>query len=167
MTSHTVFVDGGLLKKAKDGNRLAIAEMCKIACIHFADISSLSTDGGHDDVSSFIFDALRRVGNGESPNDAFNWKQHRRGVPKGNTELRDWYVRMAVQERMRTSGEGLLAACESVQDENEAESLRLGTSTIMEICAGLTSETVLPDFPEGLFPFPRDVLNKLIRRRSG
>jgi hypothetical protein len=164
------FTDSGLIEQARLGNLEAIQEVCNIAFKNYSETGRLTDKC----VISFLMDALNKIANGDSPNEAFGWNQRKgRRNQEHNLQFRDWNIRMLVRDYMR---EGLtrsraidlyLKRCDltnyALMEEEgltkvEADSyikfykkFQLGRKSIEKICKGLSSDTDLP-FPENPFP---------------
>ena len=140
------FTDGSFLKKVTEGNREAIQKFC-------ADLAKrLKSDGIHDvDAAIVLSGILEKISQGVSPDAAFGWKQISKGRRRENNELRDYLIKIAVSERMR-SGQSHPDACRAVSSAAEdGGEFYLGFKMIEDICKGITKETEIP-FPDDAFP---------------
>lgn len=153
------FTDGGLLGRFKDGDRPAISSVCEIAG------KLLGKHGAfHDrDLSALFAEVIARIGDGQSPDEAFGWKQPRKGPQERNTVFRDYEVRATVQDLLK-EGDSLNAACKKVSIEEQGPFL-LGYKTIYEICKGLTADTELT-FHDDIFGVDLSAhINKIQHRK--
>ena len=142
------YTDGHLLSEFSKGSRLAIQKICKNSADRLA-----RGDLTDADILHLLRLALAKIGDGESPNDAFGWTQTTRGNMPDNLVFRDWNVRLVVRELLR-EGMKLTEACGLVSSEQKGEKRLgyvLGFTTIAGICRGLTRETQI-DTPESIFP---------------
>lgn len=160
------YVDGGLLRKADEGDRSAITTMCELAVEHLQRLAAAAVCGS-DDVTPWVIAALEAIGRGQEPNHAFRWNQSKRGRPKVGHEFRDWIVRREVREKLRQlnqdcpDGRHFSAACAAIASELGGE-IHLSDKRIEQICKGLTVDTELPP-PEDIFPIEQ-VLRKARRK---
>ncbi|NYT58230.1 hypothetical protein H0A65_04750 [Alcaligenaceae bacterium] len=141
------FIDGDMLQP---GDQEAVRQSCGIAAERLGEIAK-EAKVGHDDILDHVLSALRRIADGESPNEAFGWAQDSRGRRPGNHALRNFVVRQTVQTRMRNIGEARTKACFSVSSESEEGVFLLGFELIKSICKGLTKDSKIP-FPENIYP---------------
>ncbi len=136
------FIDHRTIERADDGDRSAIKTLCWLAAGHVQAMSSCLAIQ-YDDLTPFLVDALEKIAKGEDPNTAFGWKRGRGRRPE-NTSLRDWGIRMDVQQRMLEKGEDKTTACSSVtRSAGVGGDVDLEESRVMEICKGLDTETDL------------------------
>jgi len=140
-----LFIDGGMLQQ---GNREAVRQTCAIAVNRLLEIANTSHIT-HDDVLDHLTSVLQAIASGTSPDEAFGWATGSRGRSPSNFAFRDWIIRMAVRDRMR-SGESRESACGAVSTEVGGDIL-LSFESIKKICRGVTAESDLP-LPENIFP---------------
>lgn len=139
------FTDGRMFEP---GNREAVRQVCALATEQLRVIAKAANVGQHD-IFEHVLQALGRIAEGESPNEAFGWAKEGKGRQAGNHTFRDWDIRMTVRERMHT-GESREQACGVVSAESGGEFL-LGFESIKAICRGLKADSDLP-MSEDVFP---------------
>lgn len=144
------FFDGGLLNKARQGDREAIAALCAIVAATLRNDGRLTFD---PDVIALFADILTRIGAGDSPDDAFGWGRGMGGRPNRDYAFRDWQIRCSVRDLMR-GGHSRRAACKLVSADRSnggTGDVPLGAKTIEAICADITADSDLP-MPLEIFP---------------
>jgi len=141
------FTDAGMSEKFCEGDLESIREISKIA----GNLLLKHGEFREKYLIDLFSEILLRIGNGESPNDAFGWTQGRKGRRVKHTEFRDWDVKMTVRELLR-SGFSLPNACDKVCSENNGD-FTLSRKTIENICKGLSKDTEIASFlEENIFP---------------
>lgn len=150
---HAHVFDGGLLRKVESGNHEAIEEMSRLAAELLSEVASKCFIG-EDARISWLTAALQAMSKGESPDDAFKWSRTAANRPAVDNSTRDWFIREAVQDYMRSTGKLLTLACEAVSVETGG-SIALGSSSIKAICKGLKVDSERIPMPEDMFTLPR------------
>lgn len=139
--------DGHLLDEFAKGNRNAIIAVCRESAHRLKACGCLTDEA----VVDLLQQVLERIGEGQSPDQAFGWKQQRRGHMHQNNVLRDWDVRSTVLELM-CEGKTRNQAISQVCSENNGDFL-LGFKVIEKICSRLSIADQL-QIPQDIFPLP-------------
>lgn len=185
-------VDSGLIEKAYEKNRPAIQQLCETVAELISELSAHFVDGCDAD-TEFVATALRRIGGGMEPNDAFGWV--RRGEafrPKEDNSLRNYNIKKSVQDKLceqleqssaPKKGRGrkpspLRTAVRAViadgwrstyipmngEIKDSVNKYDISERQMMNICKGLTKDAELP-FPENLFPIRP--FQRQLKKRTG
>lgn len=109
-------------------------------------------DTGNDaDLYAYICIVLEALVDRRSPDEAFKWKQSRKGRRVANVNVfRDWDIQMTVRDLM-IEGYIFSKACEIV---DKASPYPIGYDSILKIANGVTENSDLP-LPDGIFPLPK------------
>jgi hypothetical protein len=148
------FVDGNLMEQANKGNHQAIREVAELAALHIKDLSIRGVRGD-DELTDFVVQALKKISETSTPNDAFGWS--RRGAqPKNQAEL-EWNLAQYIKEVLpQVDGNVELA----IKIVGEAANMAGGKGGTMETIYYRWKDI---DLPEDIFPSPPDTLQRIKR----
>jgi hypothetical protein len=150
--STSTFVDGTLLAKAASHDRQAIATICANAADHVETGLGLNAQS-RDDLALFVVNALRAIGSGKSPDEAFGWKRGR-GNPPSNSSMLHWTMARYVHD--------LVSAGHSLDDAAAIVASAWGTPAAGDVGGTVrkayTRYRDLPLPPDDIFPLTPKVM---------
>lgn len=98
-----LFVDGGLLQKAREGDKESIRQLCGLTERHLRQLAYLSHTGNND-VVQYMGEILRAIESGHTPDVAFRWRRAKAGRPPKHAEFLKWNIASNVDNLVKDLG---------------------------------------------------------------